>query len=285
VQAIDRTLSKRKFSNLLQADFERLGVLIASRAIKGAQMLFFKRVVVIFASVCSIVACSASAFAENETECASSLHFSRGAAPISVDAQSDPLSPPDLVSNRDDTSDAAGSGAADLRGNLVECAVASNDAPSSVELTAPPGPRTLKRASEVRNWLLTGFVSKHFSQDSQLEDYNAGVFFEHDFDRRWGAIVGEYRNSGNIQSRMLAALWQRFTGRRPKRLRSIEPRSRRRGCFTVFLSRDPPLHRKTHLRSTGDQNGRCGLFPAGRRQSRRLVDASVCNARSERSRR
>jgi len=171
-------------------------------------MLFFKRLVVIFASVCSIVACSAAAFAENETECASSLHFSQGAAPISVDAQSDPLSPPDLVSNRDDTSDAAGSGAADLRANLVECAVASNDAPSSVELTAPPGPRTLKRASEVRNWLLTGFVSKHFSQDSQLEDYNAGVFFEHDFDRRWGAIVGEYRNSGNIQSRVLAALWQ-----------------------------------------------------------------------------
>ncbi len=62
--------------------------------------------------------------------------------------------------------------------------------------------------SPARNWVLTGFFSKHFSEDRLENDYNSGAFFEHDFNRNWGFLVGQYKNSGDIQSRILTGTWQ-----------------------------------------------------------------------------
>jgi hypothetical protein len=60
----------------------------------------------------------------------------------------------------------------------------------------------------VRDWILSGFYSKHFSNDRQLNDANTGAFFEHDFARNWGLLAGIYKNSGYVESKFVAATWQ-----------------------------------------------------------------------------
>ena len=59
-----------------------------------------------------------------------------------------------------------------------------------------------------RDWVLTGFLSKHFSEDDRENDKNFGVFFEHDFSKQWGLYFGQYENSGKIRSHLIAATWQ-----------------------------------------------------------------------------
>ncbi len=61
---------------------------------------------------------------------------------------------------------------------------------------------------QTRDWILTGFFSKHFSEDNRENDKNFGVFFEHDFSRQYGLYFGQYTNSGKIQSHLIAATWQ-----------------------------------------------------------------------------
>jgi hypothetical protein len=67
---------------------------------------------------------------------------------------------------------------------------------------------TAKRHREQRDWILTGFFSKHFSEDNRENDKNFGVFFEHDFSRQYGLYFGQYNNSGKIRSHLIAVTWQ-----------------------------------------------------------------------------
>jgi hypothetical protein len=65
-----------------------------------------------------------------------------------------------------------------------------------------------RRRRYAQDWVLTGFLSKHFSEDNRENDKNFGIFFEHDFSRQWGLYFGQYENSGNIKSHLIAATWQ-----------------------------------------------------------------------------
>ncbi len=65
-----------------------------------------------------------------------------------------------------------------------------------------------RRRRRARDWILTGFFSKHFSEDNRENDKNFGIFFEHDFSRQYGLYFGQYTNSGKIQSHLIAATWQ-----------------------------------------------------------------------------
>jgi len=109
--------------------------------------------------------------------------------------------------------------------------VAHAATPQAVDLALPPAPLatgapgandmtaadraiashlTAKRRKHLpaRDWVLTGFLSKHFSEDNRENDKNFGVFFEHDFSKQWGLYFGQYENSGKIRSHLIAATWQ-----------------------------------------------------------------------------
>jgi hypothetical protein len=68
--------------------------------------------------------------------------------------------------------------------------------------------RAVKQKRRARDWILTGFFSKHFSEDNRENDKNFGVFFEHDISRQWGLYFGQYTNSGKIESHLIAVTWQ-----------------------------------------------------------------------------
>ena len=114
---------------------------------------------------------------------------------------------------------------------FATASVAGATTPAAIDLSLPPAPAatgipassdmtsadraiashfTTKRRARMphRDWILTGFLSKHFSEDNRENDKNFGVFFEHDFSRQWGLYFGQYENSGKIRSHLIAATWQ-----------------------------------------------------------------------------
>lgn len=84
-------------------------------------------------------------------------------------------------------------------------------APSGTPLpvAAPAAsPAPAAKPAESRNWILSGFYSKHFSMDNQEDDWNTGIFYEHDFNKHWGFEIGDFANSGHIESHLFGATWE-----------------------------------------------------------------------------
>ena len=96
--------------------------------------------------------------------------------------------------------------------SVAATTTASEPPAASPSLSSPvpiPPPTHAATSSEARNWILTGFYAHHFSAlDKQLNDNSSGIFFEHDYNPRYGLLVGEFKNSGNITSHLAAGTWQ-----------------------------------------------------------------------------